>query len=114
MVPAVAEIRENDSEVIRVERGDYNGTDLLHVRTWHNDGSGDHKPMRKGLSLCLRLATWRELLPAIQERVRYGTSLYTTGTAYTTLTATTAGTKRGAVCAVLAVSTYLQRQNHCR
>ena len=61
----VTEIRKNATEVIRIERGEYQGTDLLHARIWYDDGGGDYKPSRKGLSL--RPETWREILPPIQE-----------------------------------------------
>ena len=49
-----------------VERTEYQGKDLLDVRVWcQSYPAGEAKPTRKGL--CLRPATWRELLPAIQE-----------------------------------------------
>ncbi len=59
------EIRKNASEVIRIEWDEYQGVELLHVRVWYDDGTGDYKPSRKGLSL--RPETWREILPSIQE-----------------------------------------------
>ena len=61
----VIEIRKNSTEVIRIEWDEYQGVELLHVRVWYDDGTGDHKPSRKGLSL--RAETWREILPPIQE-----------------------------------------------
>ena len=58
-------VRKNANEIIRIERGEYRDVDLLHVRVWYDDGTGDCKPSRKGLSL--RPKSWREILPAIQE-----------------------------------------------
>ena len=34
------DIRKNSSEVIRVDRKDFKGRDLVHVRVWYDDGSG--------------------------------------------------------------------------
>jgi len=58
------QIRKNATEVIRIERGEYQGTDLLHARIWYDDGGGDYKPSKKGLSL--RPETWAEILLAIR------------------------------------------------
>ena len=58
-------IRKNANEIIKIERGEYRDVDLLHVRVWYDEGTGDYKPSRKGLSL--RPKSWREILPAIQE-----------------------------------------------
>ena len=65
METATAEIRKNATEIIKIERGEYQGTDLLHARVWYDDGSGEHKPSKKGLSL--RPETWQEILPAIHK-----------------------------------------------
>ena len=61
----LTEICKNATETIRVDRAEYQGKDLLDVRVWVTDPAGEEKPTKKGL--CLRPATWRELLPAIQE-----------------------------------------------
>ena len=58
-------VPKNANEIIKIERGEYQGVDLLHARIWYDDGGGEHKPSRKGLSL--RPETWREILPAIQD-----------------------------------------------
>ena len=65
METATIEIRKNATEIIKIERGEYQGVDLLHARVWYDDGGGEYKPSKKGLSL--RPKSWREILPAIQE-----------------------------------------------
>ena len=59
------DIRKDSNEVIRVDRKDFKGRDLVHVRVWYDDGSGDLKPSRKGLSLPPE--TWDELLPVVEQ-----------------------------------------------
>ena len=65
MPSKTGEIKKNATETIRVEPTTFQGKDLLDVRVWVTDPAGEEKPTKKGL--CLRPATWRELLPAIQE-----------------------------------------------
>lgn len=65
METATTEIRKNATEIIKIERGEYQGVDLLHVRIWYDDGGGEYLPSKKGLSL--RPETWREILPAIHK-----------------------------------------------
>lgn len=60
-----AEVRKNATETIRIEATIYNDRDLLDVRVWYSDVTGEAKPTRKGLTL--RPETWRELLPLIEE-----------------------------------------------
>jgi hypothetical protein len=58
------EIHKNAGETLRVERGEYQGIDLLHVRVWTGrPGDPNAKPTQKGLSL--RPEVWREVLPAV-------------------------------------------------
>ena len=44
METATIEIRKNATEIIKIERGEYRDVDLLHVRIWYDDGTGEHKP----------------------------------------------------------------------
>ena len=60
----LTEIRKNATETIHVGPTTFQGKDLVDVRVWVADPAGEAKPTKKGL--CLRPATWRELLPAIQ------------------------------------------------
>lgn len=58
METATIKIRKNANEIIKIERGEYQGIDLLHARVWYDEGGGEYKPSKKGLSL--RPETWRE------------------------------------------------------
>lgn len=64
------EIKKNSTEVIRVDRADYQGIDLVHARIWYDNGNGNYKPSRKGLSL--RPETWQELIPLIKDALENG------------------------------------------
>ena len=59
------DIRKNANEVIRVERKDYKGHDLVDARVWYEDSSGEYQPSSKILSL--RPETWDELLPVVEQ-----------------------------------------------
>ncbi len=65
METATIKIRKNATEIIKIERGEYQGIDLLQARVWYDEGGGEYKPSRKDLSL--RPETWQEILPAIHE-----------------------------------------------
>ena len=60
----MTEIPKNAVETLRIERGAYNGVDLIHVRVWTGrPGDEGAKPTQKGLSL--RPELWREVLPVV-------------------------------------------------
>ena len=64
------EIRKNATETIRVAPTRYKDNDLLDVRVYYEDATGEKKPSRKGL--CLRPETWQELLPMIKDALENG------------------------------------------
>jgi hypothetical protein len=68
---ATTEIPKNAGETLRVERGEHQGIDLLHVRVWTGrPGDPNAKPTQKGLSL--RPEVWREVLPAVAKLLEGG------------------------------------------
>ena len=52
-------IQKNAREEIRIERTDFKGHDLINVRVFYDDGSGDKRPSKQGIALRT------ELLPEI-------------------------------------------------
>jgi hypothetical protein len=62
----LAQIAKNSREELRLRRTQYNNVDLLDCRVWTLSAvpGGDSKPTKKGL--CLRPATWSELVQALQ------------------------------------------------
>jgi hypothetical protein len=65
------EIPKNAGETLRVERGEYQGIDLLHVPVWTGrPGDPNAKPTQKGLSL--RPEVWREVLPVVAALLESG------------------------------------------
>ncbi len=62
----VATVPKNSREELRLRRTEFNGVDLLDCRVWTLSAvpGGDSKPTKKGL--CLRPATWTELVQALQ------------------------------------------------
>lgn len=43
-------LRKNAREELRVERQDYRGHDLINLRVWYDDGSGEHRPGKQGIA----------------------------------------------------------------
>ena len=43
-------IRKNIREQIRIERQDYKGHDLINMRVWYDDGSGEYCPGKQGIA----------------------------------------------------------------
>ena len=65
------EIPKNAGETLRVERGAYQGIDLIHVRVWTGrPGDPNARPTQKGLSL--RPEVWRAVLPAVAALLEEG------------------------------------------
>jgi len=62
-------VDKNASEEIRVDRGLFNGRDVLGVRVWTKPVvGGEAKPTPKGITC--RVETWQELLPLIEQAVQ--------------------------------------------
>lgn len=69
--PAVAEVRKNATETLLVRWTEYNGQQLLDVRSFvEKAGTGELVPTRKGLTL--RPETWQELLQALTDALAEG------------------------------------------
>ncbi len=58
-----AEIKKNETEIIRIEPNSFRGKNMIDARVWYESEPGVHKPTRKGL--CLQPETWREVLGAV-------------------------------------------------
>lgn len=43
-------IRKNAREELRVERQDFRGHDLINLRVWYDDGSGEYRPGKQGIA----------------------------------------------------------------
>ena len=64
----IGEVPKNATEIIRVQRTEYNGVDLIDVRVWTSTvDPADAKPTKKGLTL--RPETWRALLKVIEPQL---------------------------------------------
>lgn len=50
-------IRKNAREELRVERQDYRGHDLINLRVWYDDGSGEYRPGKQGIAFKAELLT---------------------------------------------------------
>ena len=55
---------KNAREEIRVERQEFRGHDLLNIRVWYDDGSGEMRPGKQGIALRMELVC--ELADAIR------------------------------------------------
>lgn len=64
--PAI-EIRKNTREVIRINRADFKGHDVVNVRVFFDAGDGDMKPGKQGVAFRAALAP--ELIEALQSLV---------------------------------------------
>ena len=60
-------IRKNSREQIHVERRDYMGHDLINVRVWFDDGSGEYRPGKQGIAIRVELVG--EVIEALGETV---------------------------------------------
>jgi len=65
----IAELPKNASEVVRVERVNYRGHDLIDARVWLRSVVPGDEPRRTRKGLCLTPALWRELLPMIAQAI---------------------------------------------
>ncbi|MEO0569557.1 MAG: transcriptional coactivator p15/PC4 family protein [Pseudomonadota bacterium] len=45
------DIPKNARETLRIQREEYQGHDLVNVRIWVSDDSGELRPTRKGLAI---------------------------------------------------------------
>ena len=43
-------IRKNAREELRIERQEYRGHDLVNIRVWYDDGSGEYLPGKQGVA----------------------------------------------------------------
>ena len=44
-------IQKNSREELRIERQEYHGHDLINLRVWYDDGSGEYRPGKQGLAI---------------------------------------------------------------
>ena len=47
----VAEFEKNSREVVRVNRGDFKGHDMLNIRVWCRSDDDDLRPGRQGIAI---------------------------------------------------------------
>jgi hypothetical protein len=66
------EIRKNTRELVRVNRADFKGRDVVNMRVFFDTGGGDMKPRKQGVAF--RAALLPELLEALQSLVAEGVS----------------------------------------
>ena len=66
------EIRKNAAEVIIIKPTVYEGIELIDARVWSVEADGEKKLPTKGL--CLRPATWPEVVAASQGLLHGGQS----------------------------------------
>lgn len=52
----VAEISKNSRETTRVERTNFQGTELVNIRVWFRADDGELRPSKKGLAIRLEHA----------------------------------------------------------
>ncbi|MEM6890759.1 MAG: transcriptional coactivator p15/PC4 family protein [Pseudomonadota bacterium] len=45
------DIPKNSREVLRIQREEYLGHDMLNLRVWYDDGSGELRPSKKGVAV---------------------------------------------------------------
>jgi hypothetical protein len=79
----VAEWRRNAREIVRVALDRFNNHETIDVRTWWQDGEGNWRPGRSGLTLSVKhlLALADGLALALAEAQRLGLSEPTTSNA---------------------------------
>lgn len=58
------ELRKNQREVLRVERQEFKGHDLLNFRVFYDDGTGEMRPGKQGLAIRVEMVP--DLIEAIQ------------------------------------------------
>jgi predicted Zn-dependent peptidase len=61
------EIRKNTREVIRINRADFKGHDVVNMRVFFDAGDGDMKPGKQGVAF--RAALLPEFVEALQSLV---------------------------------------------
>lgn len=61
-------ITKNAREQIRVERQEFKGHDLLNIRVFYDDGTGEYRPGKQGLAVRV------ELVPDLIEAITNVTS----------------------------------------
>lgn len=57
------EIRKNTREVIRIQRQEFNGHDLLNIRVFYQGGAGEMRPGKQGIAIRV------DLLPELMETI---------------------------------------------
>ena len=74
----IAEWPRNNRETIRVSIDQFNGRDVVDVRSWYTDKSGELKPGRSGI--CLSVAHLPELADALNKALAaaHESGLFTT------------------------------------
>ena len=43
-------LRKNTREELRIERQEYHGHDLINMRVWYDDGTGEYRPGKQGIA----------------------------------------------------------------
>ena len=43
-------IRKNAREELRIERQEYRGHDMINLRVWFDDGTGEYRPGKQGIA----------------------------------------------------------------
>ena len=61
-------LRKNAREEFRTERQEFRGHDLLNIRVFYDDGSGEYLPGKQGI------AVRTELVPELMDAIQSATS----------------------------------------
>ena len=48
---ASIETTKNSREVLRIQRENYRGHDMLNLRVWYDDGTGEYRPGKQGVAV---------------------------------------------------------------
>lgn len=48
---ASIDITKNSREILRITRGDFKGHDMLNLRVWYDDGTGEYRPGKQGVAV---------------------------------------------------------------
>ena len=62
-MPEYVDIPKNSREILRVQRENYMGHDMLNLRVWYGDGTGEYRPGKQGVAV--KAALIPELIEAL-------------------------------------------------
>ena len=56
-------IQKNAREILRIQREEYMGHDMLNLRVWYDNGTGEYRPGKQGVAV--KAALIPELIEAL-------------------------------------------------